>query len=151
ERAQQLRRARSRSPENRGGNGCQRASVLLWRMSLALQRPVGSDWVALWSRLGSWHPILGRNLTCRLRFVGRLPSNGGHSMSKKLALGTAAMGLSMSTASADYYIVQEKATKKCKVVETRPTETTWIQVGPAAFKTQSDADKQIKTVCVEKN
>ncbi|MGB8611041.1 MAG: hypothetical protein WCD60_05250, partial [Pseudolabrys sp.] len=32
-----------------------------------------------------------------------------------------------SAASADYYIVQEKATKKCKVVETRTTETTWIQ------------------------
>ena len=71
-------------------------------------------------------------------------------MLKKLALATAAVGLLMSTASADYYIVQEKATKKCKVVETRPTETTWIQVGPAAFKTQSDAEKQIKTVCVEK-
>ena len=52
-------------------------------------------------------------------------------MLKKLALATAAVGLLMSTASADYYIVQEKATKKCKVVETRPTETTWIQIGPA--------------------
>ena len=57
------------------------------------------------------------------------------------------MALITSTASADYYIVQEKATKKCKVVETRPTETTWIQIGPAAFKTQADAEKQIKTVC----
>jgi hypothetical protein len=71
-------------------------------------------------------------------------------MLKKLAFATAAVGLLMSTASAEYYIVQEKATKKCKVVETRPTETTWIQVGPASFKTQSDAEKQIKTVCVEK-
>jgi hypothetical protein len=71
-------------------------------------------------------------------------------MLKKLVLATAAVGLLMSTASADYYIVQEKATKKCKVVETRPTETTWIQVGPAGFKTQADAEKQIKTVCVEK-
>jgi len=71
-------------------------------------------------------------------------------MLKKLALASTAVALLMSTASADYYIVQEKATKKCKVVETRPTETTWIQVGPAAFKTQSEADKQIKTVCVEK-
>src|SRR5262245_33001593 len=71
-------------------------------------------------------------------------------MLKKLVLATAAIGLLMSTASADYYIVQEKATKKCKVVETRPTETTWIQVGPAAFKTQSDAEKQVKTDCVEK-
>jgi hypothetical protein len=66
-------------------------------------------------------------------------------MLKKLALATAAMALITSTASADYYIVQEKATKKCKVVETRPTETTWIQIGPAAFKTQSDAENQIKT------
>ena len=71
-------------------------------------------------------------------------------MLKKLALATAALALITSTACADYYIVQEKATKKCKVVETRPTETTWIQIGPAAFKTQSDAEKQVKTVCVEK-
>ncbi|HLN99628.1 MAG TPA: hypothetical protein VK208_14300, partial [Pyrinomonadaceae bacterium] len=72
------------------------------------------------------------------------------SMFAKLALACATLGLLMSTASADYYIVQEKATKKCKVVETKPTDTTWIQVGPASFKTQSDAQKQIKTVCVEK-
>ena len=38
-------------------------------------------------------------------------------MLKKLALAMATVGLLMSTASADYYIVQEKATKKCKVVE----------------------------------
>ena len=71
-------------------------------------------------------------------------------MLKKLVLPTATIGLLMSTASADYDIVQEKATKKCKVVETRPTETTWIQIGPAAFKTQAEAENQVKTVCVEK-
>ena len=65
-------------------------------------------------------------------------------MLKNFAFGAAAVGLLMSTASADYYIVQEKATKKCKVVETRPTETTWIQIGPAAFKTPADAEKQSK-------
>ena len=48
-------------------------------------------------------------------------------MLKKLVLATAAVGLLMSTASAEYYIVQEKATKKCKVVETKPTDTTWIR------------------------
>jgi len=71
-------------------------------------------------------------------------------MLKKLALAGTAIALLMSTASADYYIVQEKATKKCKVVETRPTDTTWVQVGPLAFKTQGEAEKQVKTVCVEK-
>ena len=35
-------------------------------------------------------------------------------MLNKLALAMATVGLLMSTASADYYIVQEKATKKCK-------------------------------------
>jgi hypothetical protein len=69
---------------------------------------------------------------------------------KKLVLATATVALLMSSASADYCIVQEKATKKCKVVETRPTETTWIQIGPAAFKTQDEAERQVKTVCVEK-
>jgi hypothetical protein len=63
-------------------------------------------------------------------------------MLKKLALATAAVGLLMSTASADYYIVQEKATKKCKVVETRPTETTWIRLvrpsGPNPTPSRSD-------------
>lgn len=72
-------------------------------------------------------------------------------MLKTIALAAAAIGLFVSTASADYYIVQEKATKKCKVVETRPTDTTWIQVGPVGFKTQNDAEKQVKTVCVEKH
>jgi hypothetical protein len=71
-------------------------------------------------------------------------------MLQKLALASAAIMLVCSTASADYYIVQEKATKKCKVVETAPTETTWIQIGPAAFKTKAEADKQIAVVCKEK-
>jgi hypothetical protein len=53
----------------------------------------------------------------KYRFI-RKSTRGGKLMLKKLALATAAVGLLMSTASADYYIVQEKATKKCKVVET---------------------------------
>lgn len=71
-------------------------------------------------------------------------------MLKTLLLGAAAVALFASTASADYYIVQEKATKNCKVVETKPTETTWIQIGPAAFKTKSEADTQVAVVCKDK-
>jgi hypothetical protein len=84
------------------------------------------------------------------RLVLHVSSSVEEPMLKKLALATATIGLLMSAASADYYIVQETATKKCKVVETKPTETTWVQVGPAAFKTQAEAQKQVKTVCVEK-
>jgi hypothetical protein len=54
---------------------------------------------------------------------------------------------------AEYYVVQDKSSKKCKVVETRPSaaETTWVQVGPAAFKTREEADKQVAVICEEKH
>ena len=72
-------------------------------------------------------------------------------MIKQLCLAGAAVAMLSSTAlAAEYYIVQEKATKKCKIVETRPTETTWVQLGPLAFKTRDEADKQLTVVCKEK-
>jgi len=66
----------------------------------------------------------------------------------------AAFLLTAAGASADeYYVVRDKTSKKCKVVETRPSakETTWVQVGPAAFKTREEADKQIKVICKERD
>jgi len=72
-------------------------------------------------------------------------------MIKQLCLAGATIAMLSSTAmAAEYYIVQEKATKKCKVVDARPTETTWVQVGPLAFKTRDEADKQVAVVCKEK-
>ena len=73
-------------------------------------------------------------------------------MFKKIALAAVVAAISTSGAmAAEYYVVQEKATKKCKVVETRPsaTETTWIQVGRAAFKTREEAEKQVTVSCKE--
>lgn len=52
-----------------------------------------------------------------------------------------------SSAFADYYIIQEKTTKECKVVETLPKEQTWLQIGPLTFKTKDEADKQVTVVC----
>jgi hypothetical protein len=72
-------------------------------------------------------------------------------MPSRCLIGAAVIAVwSSSPAVADFYIVQEKATKKCKVVETRPTETTWVQIGPVAFKTRDEASKQIAVVCKEK-
>jgi hypothetical protein len=71
-------------------------------------------------------------------------------MLKKLALGIAAVTLFVSTAGADYYVIQEQSTKKCKVVESRPTETTWVQVGPLSFKTQDEAQSQVAVLCKER-
>ena len=70
-------------------------------------------------------------------------------MVRIVCIAAAAVGMLSSAALADYHIVQEKATKECKIVETRPTETTWVQVGPLAFKTRDEAEKQIKVVCTK--
>jgi len=72
-------------------------------------------------------------------------------MFKKSALALLALGLLMTTASADYYIVQEKATKKCKVVETKPTETTWIQVGPASSKRKATPTSKLRRCALRSN
>jgi hypothetical protein len=69
-------------------------------------------------------------------------------MIKHVGLAAIAVTLLGSSAfAAEYYVVQDRDTKKCKVVETRPTETTWIQVGPLAFKTRDEADRQLKVIC----
>ena len=39
-----------------------------------------------------------------------------------------------SPAFADFYVVQEPTTKKCKAVETVPTDKTWIQIGPLRLR-----------------
>jgi hypothetical protein len=71
-------------------------------------------------------------------------------MLKKLCLAATTVAMMSSAAlAADYYVVQETTTKKCKVVETKPTETTWVQVGPLALKTREEADRQIKVICKE--
>jgi hypothetical protein len=69
---------------------------------------------------------------------------------------TALAGIFLASAGAnaeEYYVVREKASKRCKVVETRPRaeETTWVQIGPAAFKTREEAEKQITVICKEKH
>ena len=71
-------------------------------------------------------------------------------MITRLALVMVAAMMFSWAASADYYIFQEQTTKECKVVETRPTETTWLQIGPLSFKTRDEAEKQVAVVCKEK-
>jgi hypothetical protein len=75
------------------------------------------------------------------------------SMSKRFVLGILALlvgGAYALPANADYYVVQEKSTKKCKVVETVPTDETWVQIGPVAFKTRDEADRQVTVICKER-
>jgi hypothetical protein len=72
-------------------------------------------------------------------------------MLKKIVV-AACVGAFCSSAAmaAEYYVVQEKSTRKCKVVEARPTETTWVQIGPLAFKSRDEADRQLTVLCKER-
>jgi hypothetical protein len=57
------------------------------------------------------------------------------------------LGLALPAVAAEFYVVQDKSTKKCKVVSAKPTDQTWIVVGNAAFKSQSEADQQLTILC----
>ena len=62
----------------------------------------------------------------------------------------ASLGLAMATpvAAQEYYIVRGPD-KDCRVVETRPTDTTIVQVGPLVFKTRDEAEREVRVVCKE--
>ena len=55
-----------------------------------------------------------------------------------------------TTVSSDYYVVRDATTKKCTIVDTKPTTTTTI-VDNGTFKTRTEAETSMKTmkVCTE--
>jgi hypothetical protein len=74
-------------------------------------------------------------------------------MKKLIVCGAlAAFALSTQAASADeFYIVRDATTKKCTVVDAKPTTTTVTVVGDGIYKTKTEADSAIKTtkICTE--
>jgi hypothetical protein len=62
------------------------------------------------------------------------------------ALAVPAYAQTMAT---EYYVVQDTKTKRCTIVDKKPTTTTTVtQVGPVAFKTRSEAESGMKTIKV---
>lgn len=53
-----------------------------------------------------------------------------------------------STTVTEYYVVQDSSTKKCTIVDKKPTTATIVQVGPLAFKTRTEAEGGMKTIKV---
>jgi hypothetical protein len=69
---------------------------------------------------------------------------------KKLIIALGAVAV-CTPALADYYVVREKSSNTCKVVETKPADTTtYIVVGDKTFKTKQEAEGQVKVICTEK-
>jgi hypothetical protein len=62
----------------------------------------------------------------------------------------ATSAIAQTKVSTEYYVVRDPATKKCTIVDKKPTTTTTI-VDNGIFKTRSEAETGMKTmkVCTE--
>jgi hypothetical protein len=71
-------------------------------------------------------------------------------MKLRIALAaTALVALASPAMSAEFYIVQDSATKKCTIVEQKPTTTTMVVVGGnKVYATRAEADAAVKTITV---
>lgn len=67
------------------------------------------------------------------------------------ALAFAATTVAESAMSAEFYVVRDSATKKCTVVDSKPTTTTTTVVDNGTYKTKTEAETGMKTtkVCTE--
>ena len=67
------------------------------------------------------------------------------------ALVFAASTVAQTAMAAEFYVVRDATTKKCTVVETKPTTTTTTVVDNGTFKTKTEAETGMKTmkVCSE--
>jgi hypothetical protein len=75
-------------------------------------------------------------------------------LKKLLMIGTlafAATTIAQTASAAEFYVVRDSTTKKCTVVDTRPTTTTTIIVDNGTYKTKTEAEAGMKTtkVCTE--
>ena len=66
-------------------------------------------------------------------------------------LAFAATTIAQTASAAEFYVVRDSTTKKCTVVDTRPTTTTTAIVDTGTYKTKTEAEAGMKTtkVCTE--
>lgn len=67
------------------------------------------------------------------------------------ALAAFTIAASAQTSFADYYVVRDASTKKCTIVDSKPTTTTTTVVDNGTYKTRTEAESGMKTtkVCTE--
>lgn len=58
-----------------------------------------------------------------------------------------ALAMAVPAMAAEYYVVREESSGDCMVVEERPVEKTWVQVGDITFSTREEADERLKVIC----
>nr|WP_235977173.1 hypothetical protein [Bradyrhizobium archetypum] len=67
-----------------------------------------------------------------------------------MLIGTLAFAVSaaQTAVAAEFYVVRDATTKKCTVVDTKPTSTTTTIVENGTFKTKTEAETSMKTMKV---
>ncbi len=67
-----------------------------------------------------------------------------------IAAAITASFLAPAFAADEYYVVQDTTTKKCTIVDKKPTETNMTVVSPSGtvYKTRTEAESQMKTIKV---
>lgn len=67
------------------------------------------------------------------------------------AIAFAATSIAQTASAAEFYVVRDATTKKCTIVDTKPTTTTTTVVDNGMFKTKTEAETGMKTmkVCSE--
>jgi hypothetical protein len=87
----------------------------------------------------------------RTQRVQRGVVNGGHTMKRMIiaaGLAIAFAGTGFAQTTTEWYVVQDTSTKKCTVVDKKPTTTTSVSVGNGVFKTRTEAESGMKTIKV---
>jgi hypothetical protein len=64
------------------------------------------------------------------------------------ALAFAVTAIAETANAAEFYVVRDTATKKCTVVDSKPTTTTTTVVDNGTFKTKTEAETGMKTMKV---
>ena len=72
-------------------------------------------------------------------------------LKKSLMIGTLAVAVSAfagTAVAAEFYVVRDATTKKCTIVDAKPTTTTTTIVDNGTFKTRTEAETGMKTMKV---
>ena len=64
------------------------------------------------------------------------------------ALAFAASSIAQTASAQEVYVVRDATTKKCTIVDTKPTTTTTTIVDNGTFKTRTEAETGMKTMKV---
>jgi hypothetical protein len=64
------------------------------------------------------------------------------------ALAFAATSIAQTASAAEFYVVRDATTKKCTIVDTKPTTTTTTIVDNGTFQTRTEAETSMKTMKV---